>query len=73
MKVFYRYVSQKKKVKESIGSLMNKNGNLVSTDQEKAEVLNNFLPRSSLTTSLLAPPQLMDCKMGTRAAKPFPL
>jgi len=52
---------------------MNKNGNLVSTEEEKAEVLHNFLPQSSLATSLLAPPQLMDCKTGTRAAKPLPL
>ncbi|KAK4830251.1 hypothetical protein QYF61_009318 [Mycteria americana] len=41
-KGFYRYVNQKKKVKESVPPLMNKNGALVSTDEEKAEVLNNF-------------------------------
>jgi len=62
---FYRYVSQKRKVKKSVPSLKNKNGNLLSTDEEKAEVLHNILPQSSLATSLLTPPQLMDCKMGT--------
>ncbi|KAK4829113.1 hypothetical protein QYF61_002151 [Mycteria americana] len=41
-KGFYRYVSQKRKVKENVPPLMNKNGDLVSTDEEKAEVLNNF-------------------------------
>ncbi|KFQ63779.1 hypothetical protein N334_06073, partial [Pelecanus crispus] len=41
-KGFYRYVSQKRKAKESIPPLMNKNANLVSTDKEKAEVLNNL-------------------------------
>ncbi|KAK4824510.1 hypothetical protein QYF61_015908 [Mycteria americana] len=41
-KGFYRYVSQKRKVKESVPPLMNKNGDLASTDEEKAEVLNNF-------------------------------
>ena len=41
-KGFYRYVSQKRKVKGSILPLMNKNGNLISTDEEKAEVLSNF-------------------------------
>ncbi|KFQ61696.1 hypothetical protein N334_12538, partial [Pelecanus crispus] len=41
-KGFYRYVYQKRKVKESIPLLMNKNGDLVSTDEEKAEVLSNF-------------------------------
>jgi len=49
---------------------MNKNGNLISTAEEKAEVLNNFLPQSSLVTSLLTPPQL---RVGTRGAKPLPL
>jgi len=52
---------------------MNKNGNLVSTDEKKAEVFNKFLPQSSLATSLLAPPQLMNCRMGTRRVKPLPL
>ena len=37
---FYWYVNQKSKVKES--PLMNMNCNLVSTEEEKAEVLNNF-------------------------------
>ncbi|KAK4818026.1 hypothetical protein QYF61_004150 [Mycteria americana] len=35
-KGFYRYINQKRKVKESLPPLMNKNGDLVSTD-EKAE------------------------------------
>ncbi|KAK4820966.1 hypothetical protein QYF61_009211 [Mycteria americana] len=41
-KGFYRYINQKRKVKESVPPLMNKNGDLVLTDKEKAEVLNNF-------------------------------
>ena len=41
-KGFYRYVSQKRKVKESIPTLMSKTGKLVTTDEEKAEVLHNF-------------------------------
>ncbi|KAK4828789.1 hypothetical protein QYF61_000846 [Mycteria americana] len=41
-KGFYRYVSQKRKVKESVPALMSKTGKLVTTDEEKAEVLNNF-------------------------------
>ncbi|KAK4831885.1 hypothetical protein QYF61_020032 [Mycteria americana] len=36
-KGFYGYINQKRKVKESIPPLMNKNGDLVSTDEEKAE------------------------------------
>ncbi|KAK4828824.1 hypothetical protein QYF61_000881 [Mycteria americana] len=41
-KGFYRYVSQKRKVKESVPSLMSKTGKLLTTDEEKAEVLSNF-------------------------------
>ncbi|KAK4826871.1 hypothetical protein QYF61_011990 [Mycteria americana] len=36
-KGFYRYINQKRKVKESVPPLMNKNGDLISTDEEKAE------------------------------------
>jgi len=38
-KGFYRYVRQKSKVKESVLPLMSKNGSLISTDEEKTEVL----------------------------------
>ncbi|KFZ67747.1 hypothetical protein N338_13227, partial [Podiceps cristatus] len=38
----YKYVSQKRKVKESVPTLMSKAGKLVTKDEEKAEVLNNF-------------------------------
>ncbi|KAK4808500.1 hypothetical protein QYF61_005817 [Mycteria americana] len=41
-KGFYRYINQKRKVKESVPPLMNKNDEIVSTNEEKAEVLNNF-------------------------------
>ncbi|KFZ48098.1 hypothetical protein N321_03191, partial [Antrostomus carolinensis] len=41
-KGFYRWVNQKRKVKESIFSLMSNNGDLITTDEEKAEVLNDF-------------------------------
>jgi len=41
-KGFYRYVRQKRKVKESAPALMNATGKLATTDYEKAEVLNNF-------------------------------
>jgi len=41
-KGFYRYVSQKRKVKESVPLLMSKTGKLVSTEAEKAEVLKNI-------------------------------
>jgi len=39
-KGFYKHVRQKRKVKESILLLMSKTGKPVTTDEEKAEVLN---------------------------------
>ncbi|CAM4580797.1 unnamed protein product [Caretta caretta] len=41
-KGFFRYVSNKKKVKESVGPLLNEGGNLMTEDVEKANVLNAF-------------------------------
>ncbi|KFQ59950.1 hypothetical protein N334_02077, partial [Pelecanus crispus] len=52
-KGFYRYVSQKRKAKDHVPTLMNKNGDLVSTDKEKAEVLNSFF--ASVFTGNLSP------------------
>jgi len=41
-KGFYRYVSQKRKVKERVPTLMSNTGKLVTMDEKKAEVLNLF-------------------------------
>ena len=70
---FYRYVNQKRKVKDCVPSLMNKAGKLVTTDKKKAEVLNSFLPQSSLASSLPTPLKWMDCKMGAGEAKSLPM
>jgi len=51
---------------------VSKTGELVATGKEKAEVL-NFLPQSSLATSLPPPPEWMDRKTGTEGAKSLPL
>ncbi|CAM4644907.1 unnamed protein product [Lepidochelys kempii] len=57
-KGFFRYVSNKKKVKERVGRLLNEGGNLVTEDVEKANVLNAFFASvfmnkiSSQTTAL---------------------
>ncbi|CAM5091337.1 unnamed protein product, partial [Natator depressus] len=57
-KGFFRYVSNKKKVKESVGPLLNEGGNLVTEDVEKANVLSAFFAPvftnkvSSQTTAL---------------------
>ncbi|KFQ99157.1 hypothetical protein Y956_03676, partial [Nipponia nippon] len=42
-KGFYRYINQKRKVKESVPPLMRSSGELITRGEEKAEVLNNFL------------------------------
>jgi len=52
-KGFYRYVSRKKMVKESVPPLMSETGKLAIADEEKAEVLNNFL--ASVFTGNLSP------------------
>ena len=65
-KGFYRYISQKRKTKEIIPPLVNEKGELVMTDREKAEVINEgffcfglfclfcfVLPRSSLADRIL--------------------
>ncbi|GAB0181828.1 mitochondrial enolase superfamily member 1 [Grus japonensis] len=41
-KSFYRYVSSKRKTRENVGPLQKENGELVTQDMEKAEVLNDF-------------------------------
>ncbi|GAB0199271.1 mitochondrial enolase superfamily member 1 [Grus japonensis] len=39
---FYRYVSDKRRMRENVGPLRNETGDLVTQDMEKAEVLNDF-------------------------------
>ena len=38
----YRCISDKKKVREDVGSLQRETGDLVMRDMEKAEVFNDF-------------------------------
>jgi len=52
-KGFYRYISQKKMIKESVPPLMSETGKLATADEEKAEVLNNFF--ASVFTGNLSP------------------
>ncbi|XP_074790632.1 lysine-specific histone demethylase 1A isoform X3 [Natator depressus] len=52
-KGFFRYVNNKKKVKESVGPLLNEGGNLVTEDVEKANVLNAFF--ASVSTNKVSP------------------
>ena len=43
-KIFWSYVRSKTKVKSSVCKLQNQAGGLTETDQETADILNNFLP-----------------------------
>jgi len=61
-KGFYRYVNWKRKIKESVhprSPQMNKNSDLVSTDEEKAEELHNFFA-SVFTGNLFPHPSQAD-------------
>ena len=71
-KVSYRYVNQKRKV-EGVPPLVSNTGWLVTMDKEKAEVLSNFLPQSSLATALHTPLEQMGQKVGTGGAVSLPL
>ncbi|KFQ40129.1 hypothetical protein N332_13281, partial [Mesitornis unicolor] len=42
MKTFYRYISDKRKAREDVSPFWKENGELVTRDMEKAEVLNDF-------------------------------
>ncbi|KAK4825257.1 LOW QUALITY PROTEIN: hypothetical protein QYF61_025718 [Mycteria americana] len=52
---------------------MSKTGKLVTMEEEKAEVLNNIFPQSSLANSLPTALEWMDHKTGTGGAKSLPL
>ena len=41
-KGFYKYLSNKRKIRERVGPLLNGGGNLVTDDMEKAEVFDAF-------------------------------
>jgi len=73
-KGFYRHVSQKRKVKESIPSRRRaRTATSYQQVRRRLRYSTTSLPQSSLVTPLLAPPQLMDCKIRSRGAKPLPL
>ncbi|RMB89237.1 hypothetical protein DUI87_34386 [Hirundo rustica rustica] len=63
-KCFYKYINAKRKSKTNLCSLLDKGGNLISADEEKAEVLNAYFASvfSEETTCLQdnCPPGLVD-------------
>ncbi|KAK4810859.1 hypothetical protein QYF61_008831 [Mycteria americana] len=56
LKGFFRYENNKQKQKENIGLLLNRRGELVTNNAEKAEVLNTFF--TSVFTSTVGPQAL---------------
>lgn len=46
----FRYIGQKRKMKETVATLMNKTEELATTSMEKAEILDKFLPRVQATS-----------------------
>ena len=55
-KGFFRYVNNKQKQKKNTGPLLNRRGELVTNNTEKAEVLNTFF--TSVFTNTVGPPAL---------------
>jgi len=62
-KGFYTYVSLRRKLKESVSTLMSNSGKLVTTGEEEAEVFNNSLA-SVFTGNLSSQTSPMDGLQG---------
>ncbi|KAK4824987.1 hypothetical protein QYF61_022513 [Mycteria americana] len=57
-KYFFKYISSKRRAKENLQPLVDRGGNTVTKDEEKAEVLNAFFASVFISRA--------DCSMGTQ-------
>ncbi|GAB0209907.1 hypothetical protein GRJ2_003456400 [Grus japonensis] len=69
-KSFYRYVSDKRRMRENVGPLRNETGDLVTQDMEKAEVLNDFFASVFTGKSLSHTAQVTEGRDGENAEPP---
>ena len=53
-KYFYKYINSKRRARENLHPLLDTKGNLVTKDQDKAEILKPSLPQS-LIVRLVTP------------------
>lgn len=70
---FYSTLTRKGKSKKLYHSLLHNPGRPITADNEKAEVLNNFLPQSSLSAAFHTLLEWMGQKVGSGLAITLPL
>ncbi|KFZ48645.1 hypothetical protein N338_08754, partial [Podiceps cristatus] len=68
-KGFYRYINQKRKVKESVLPLLSETGKLVMADEEKAEVFNNSFASAFTGNFSLHPSRVDEWQEGDQEGK----
>lgn len=71
-KHFFRYIGKQRKMKETVPFPVSKIGDLGATNMKKNEVLNKFLPLSSMASAPATPANSQNPKAGTGRMKRTP-